>query len=93
MSFASLNAGNEQKNTLQHIKKSSLFKTPTYAYLNALPTKQDCSEAGSARHIVHQKVDAIKNPPKFSKPNPASQDPEVLSPEADLRPRPLYAYT
>jgi hypothetical protein len=48
--------------------------TPAYAYLNALPTKQDCSEAGSARHIVHQEVDAVKNPPKFSKPNPASQD-------------------
>jgi hypothetical protein len=37
---------------------------PTYAYLNALPTKQDCSEAGSARHIVHQKVDAIKKIPQ-----------------------------
>ncbi len=48
--------------------------TPTYAYLNALPTKEDCSEAGSACHIVHQEVDTIKNPPKFSKPNPASQD-------------------
>jgi hypothetical protein len=38
--------------------------TPAYDYLNALPTKKDCSEAGSTCHIVHQEVDTVKKIPQ-----------------------------
>jgi hypothetical protein len=45
--------------------------TPTYASLNALPTKEDCSEAGSACHIVHQEVDTVKKSPKIFQTKPS----------------------
>jgi hypothetical protein len=70
MSFALPNA-NLPKNHLQHVEKSSIFLTPTYASLNALPTKEDCSEAGSARHIVHKEVDTLKKSPKIFQTKPS----------------------
>jgi hypothetical protein len=45
--------------------------TPTHDYLNALPTKEDCSEAGPACHIVHQEVDTVKKSPKIFQAKPS----------------------